>query len=205
MIPVSTLVFACVVWTTRQPMGTISSVMTNPCKAIASAWLGPKFWSFDQMSLTLMALIPGGRGGCFGGEKKSRMRVPKPPKFAPHATANRLLTGRLEEGPGLRNSPRFPRSPEPKEVCVKGASLRSRTLMGRSSRNCRRFDQKSSGTRIFGLPNLGTYAGGVCGADVCAAGAWGLIAEGGTRLLILFGTVYLYFRRTSPAFGIPKR
>src|SRR5262249_1704632 len=133
------------------------------------------------------------------------MRVPKPPKFVPHATARRLLTCRLEDGPGLKNSPRLPRSPEPKEVCVKGASLRSRTLMGRSSRNCRRFDQKSSGTRILGLPNFGIYAGGFCVGEVCAAGAWGLIAEGGTRLLILFGTGYLYYRRTSPAFGIPQR
>src|SRR5262249_45849561 len=165
-------------------MGTIRSVMINPCKAIASAWLGPKFWSLDQMSLTLMVLIPGGRGGCFGGERKSRMRVPKPSKFAPHATANRLLTWRLEEGPGLRNSPRFPRSPEPKEVCVNGASLRSRTLMGRSSRNCRRFDQKSSGTRILGLPNFGTYADGVWAVDDCAAAACALIAQACPTLLI---------------------
>src|SRR2546427_6269161 len=99
------------------------------------------------MSLTLMGLIPGGRGGCFGGEKKPLMRVPKPPKFAPQATVNLLLTGRFATGAGRRNSQRLLRSPAPNEVRVKGASLRSRTLMGRSVRNCFRLDQKSSGTR----------------------------------------------------------
>src|SRR5690242_3494479 len=134
--------------------------MTATCARIASVWLVLKFSSLVQMSLTLMGVMPGGRGGCLGGEKKSRIRVPNPPKFAPQATANRLLTGRLVEGPGRKNSARFPAIPEPNDATLKGASLRSRTLIGRSVRNCLRFDQKLSATRIGGLPNLGTYPAG---------------------------------------------
>src|SRR5579864_7638689 len=138
-----------------------------------------------------MGLIPGGSAGCLGGEKNSLMRVPKLPKPAPQAMANRLFTGRLPEGSGRKNSERLPASPEPNEVCEKGASLRSRTLMGRSVRNCLRFDQKSSGTRIAGLPNLGTY-GALAGLEGCTpvGDALGFIAEGGIRLLNLPGTVY---------------
>src|SRR5262249_26672183 len=82
----------------------------------------------------------------------------------------------------------------PKLVCVNGASLRSRTLMGRSVKNCLRLDQKSSGIKIAGRPNLGTCAGrawfvGLAGCEpVVDTLAFG--AEGGTSLLILPGTVY---------------
>src|SRR5215831_6680466 len=137
-------------------MGTTSKAITAACASIASTWLEPKFSSFDQISFTLTALIPGGRGGCFGGEKNSLMRVPNPPKFAPQLTANRLFTGRFPPGAERKDSARLPKKPAPKFVCVNGASLRSRILIGRSVRNCLRFDQKSSGTRIFGLPNFGT-------------------------------------------------
>src|SRR5262249_38913980 len=142
-----------------KPMGKISKAITAACKRTASAWLESNFSFFDQMSLTLMGLIPGGRGGCFGGEKKSLMRVPNPPKPAPHFIANLLLMGRFPPGADRRDSARLPKKPAPKEVCVNGASLLARTLMGRSVRNCLRLDQKSSGTRIAGRPNLGTYAG----------------------------------------------
>src|SRR5690242_13285517 len=137
-------------------MGTTNNAITAACKRTASAWLEPNFSSLDQMSLTLMGVIPGGRGGCLGGEKNSLMRVPKPPKLAPQATANLLLMGRLPPGAERKDSARLPKKPAPKFVCVNGASLRSRILIGRSVRNCLRFDQKSSGTRIAGRPNLGT-------------------------------------------------
>src|SRR5215831_16511077 len=137
-------------------MGTTSKAITAACASIASTWLEPKFSSFDQISFTLTALIPGGRGGCLGGEKNSLRRVPKVPYPAPQATANLLLTGRFPPGTERKDSARFPKKPLPKLVCVNGASLRSRTLMGRSVKNCLRLDQKSSGTRIAGRPNLGT-------------------------------------------------
>src|SRR5713226_1107341 len=141
---------------TFQKTGTRSNKITPPCKPNAIAWLQPKFSSFDQMSFTFIGRIPGGRGACFGGEKKSLMRVPKPPKFDPQATASLLFTGLLDAGLELKNSFRFSPTPVPKDVCVKGASLRSRTLTGRSVRNCTRFDQKLSGMRIAGLANFGT-------------------------------------------------
>src|SRR6266702_248721 len=76
---------------TFQKIGTVSRAITATCKQTASAWLVPKFSSFDQMSFTFIGLIPGGNGACLGGEKKSRMRPPNPPKLAPHATSSLLL------------------------------------------------------------------------------------------------------------------
>src|SRR5216117_1879638 len=162
------------------------------CRTTASIWLVPKFSSFDQMSFTFTGRIPGGRGGCFGGEKKSLTRSPNPPKFAPHATASLLFTRPLDAGRRRKNSARLPATPDPKDVCVKGASLRSRTLTGRSVRNCFRFDQKLSAMRISGLPNLGTaLAGtGIAGAAP-AVGTLGLFTERGRRLIKLSGTVFL--------------
>src|SRR5437867_4766824 len=173
-------------------IGMTSSPMAATCRPTASAWLVPKFSSFDQMSFTFIGLIPGGNGACLGGEKKSRMRPPNPPKLAPHATSSLLFIRRLGDGPDLKNSQRLPPIPEPKYVCVKGASLRSRTLTGRSVRNCFRFDQKLSAMRISGLPNLGTaLAGtGIAGAAP-AVGTFGLFTERGKRLIKLSGTVFL--------------
>jgi hypothetical protein len=144
------------------------------------------------MSFTFIGLIPGGNGACLGGEKKSRMRPPNPPKLAPHATSSLLFIRRLGDGPDLKNSQKLPPIPEPKDVCIKGASLRSRTLAGRSVRNCFRFDQKLSAMRISGLPNLGTaLAGtGIAGAAP-AVGTLGLFTERGRRLIKLSGTVFL--------------
>src|SRR5438046_1146240 len=102
--------------------------MTAACAATASTWLVLKFSSLVQMSLTLTGLIPGGKGACFGGEKNSLTRVPKVPKLPPQETARRLLTGRFFSGSGRKYSARLPNSPAPKEVRMKGASLRSRTL-----------------------------------------------------------------------------
>ena len=137
-------------------IGITSRAITAICSPTASAWLQPKFSSFDQISFTLIALIPGGSGACFGGEKKSLIRPPNPPKFEPHATASLLFAGPLYLRRGRKNSAKLPAIPEPKLVFVKGASARSRTLMGRSKRNCFRFDQKSSGMRMSGGWNLGT-------------------------------------------------
>src|ERR1700674_495523 len=141
-------------------IGTNSSPMTTPCKPTASAWLVPKFSSFDQISFTFTGFTAKGSGACFGGEKNSRMRSPNPPKFAPQATASLLFTGPLGAGLELKKSLRLSPTPVPKVVCVNGASLRSRTLTGRSIRNCLRFDQKLSGMRISGLANLGTAEAG---------------------------------------------
>src|SRR5580704_262788 len=140
---------------TFQKIGTNINRISAACRPNAMAWLHPKFSSFDQMSFTLIGLIPGGSGACFGGEKNSLMRVPKPPKFEPQATASLLFTGPLGTGLELKKSLRLSPTPVPNEVFVKGASARSRSLMGRSTKNCLRFDQKLSGMRISGVPNLG--------------------------------------------------
>ena len=163
------------------------------CRTTASIWLVPKFSSFDQMSFTFTGRIPGGRGGCFGGEKKSLTRSPNPPKFAPHATASLLFTRPLDAGRRRKNSARLPATPDPKVVCVKGASLRSRTLTGRSVRNCFRFDQKLSGIRISGFVNFGTAVDGTGTAGPRPADdTLGFVISGGSRLINLPGTVYLF-------------
>src|SRR5216683_8351201 len=173
-------------------IGMINSPIAAMCKPTASAWLVPKFSSFDQMSFTFIGRIPGGRGACFGGEKKSLMRVPKPPKVDPQATASLLFTGLLEAGLELKKSFRLSPRPAPKDVCVKGASLRSRTLIGRSTRNCLRFDQKLSGMRIAGLANFGTAEAGTGTAGAGPApDTLGLLSSRGRRSIILPGTVYL--------------
>src|SRR6266581_9693252 len=177
---------------TFQKIGTVSRAITATCKQTASAWLVPKFSSFDQMSFTLIGLIPGGKGACFGGEKKSLSRPPNPPKFDPQATASLLFTCRLAVGRGRKNSARLPAIPEPKFVCVKGASLRSRTLTGRSTRNCLRFDQKLSGMRISGLANFGTAEAGTATAGSRPArDTLALLGSRGRRSINLPGTVYL--------------
>src|SRR5258708_34204612 len=86
--------------------GMISSAIAAMCRPTASIWLLPKFSSFDQMSFTLIGLIPGGRGACFGGEKKSMSRPLNPPKFAPHYTASLLFTALFELVPSFENDPR---------------------------------------------------------------------------------------------------
>src|SRR6266581_6148243 len=173
-------------------IGITNSPIAAMCKQTASAWLVPKFSSFDQMSFTFIGRIPGGSGACFGGEKKSLSRSPNPPKFAPQATASLLLTRPLDAGPGRKNSARLPAIPEPKFVCVKGASLRSRTLTGRSVRNCFRFDQKLSGMRRSGFVNFGTAEDGTGTAGPRAAeDTLGLFTERGKRLIKLSGTVFL--------------
>src|SRR5258708_13524868 len=105
--------------------GMISSAIAAMCRPTASIWLLPKFSSFDQMSFTLIGLIPGGRGACFGGEKKSLSRPPNPPKFAPHDTASLLLTGLFEAGTGFKKFPGLAPHPPPKECSVKRGHLLS--------------------------------------------------------------------------------
>src|ERR1700674_315807 len=173
-------------------IGMTNSAITATCRPIASPWLQPKFSSFDQMSFTLIGFTAKGRGVCFGGEKKSLMRVPKPPKFDPQATASLLFTGPLGAGPELKKSLRLSPTPAPNEVFVKGASARSRTLMGRSIKNCFRFDQKLSGMRISGLTNFGTADEGT-GTAGCepAPATFAFVISGGRRLISLSGTVSL--------------
>src|SRR6267378_50972 len=178
---------------TRTKIGMTSRAITATCRPTASTWLQPKFSSFDQMSFTLMGFTAKGRGGCFGGEKKSLTRVPKPPKFDPQATASLLFTGPLGAGPELKKSLRLSPTPVPNDVCVNGASLRSRTFIGRSVRNCFRLDQKLSGMRISGLVNFGTAEDGTGTAGRGpAADTLGLVISGGRRLMKLPGTVYLF-------------
>src|SRR5258708_27431996 len=141
-------------------IGMTNNAITAMCRPIASTWLQPKFSSFDQMSFTFTGFTAKGKGGCFGGEKNSLMRVPKPPKFDPQATASLLFTGPLGAGRELKNSFRLSPTPVPKDVWVKGAPLRSRTLIGRSVKNCFRLDQKLSGMRMSGASNFGTAEAG---------------------------------------------
>src|SRR5713226_6463855 len=174
-------------------IGMTSSAITATCKPIASTWLQPKFSSFDHISFTRIGFTAKGRGASFGGEKNSLMRVPKPPKFAPQATASLLFTGLLEAGLDLKNSARLLPTPIPKDVCEKGASRRSRTLIGRSTKNCLTFDQKLSGMRISGLANFGTAE---AGTETAGAGPadeiLAFVVSGGRRLIKLPGTVYLF-------------
>src|ERR1700757_182414 len=135
--------------------GVTNSATMPACTASAMAWVQPKFSSFDQMSFTLTALIPGGRGAGFGGLKKSLSRSPKPPKLPPQSTSKRLFTGRLEAGGAEKKNFRLSSIPVPKEFFVKGASARSTTLTGRSKRNCLKLDQKLSGIRMAGVPKSG--------------------------------------------------
>src|SRR2546429_124204 len=174
-------------------IGMTSRAITATCRPTAITWLQPKFSSLDQMSLTFTGFTAKGKGACFGGEKNSLMRVPKPPKFDPQATASLLFTGPLAAGLELKKSFRLSPTPLPKEVCVKGASLRSRTLTGRSMRNCLRLDQKLSGMRMAGASNLGTAEAGTGTADSRpAADTFGLVISGDRRLIILSGTGYLF-------------
>src|SRR4029077_11131064 len=115
------LFFACVgTMNPVQKIGTRSKRMTAPCSPTAMAWLQPKFSSFDQISFTLIGFTANGNGACLGGEKNSLRRVPKPPKFAPQATASLLLTGPLGAGPELKKSLRLSPIPVPKDVLVNG-------------------------------------------------------------------------------------
>src|SRR5258708_33375017 len=174
-------------------IGITSRPIAAMCRPTASIWLQPKFSSLDQMSFTVIGLTAKGKGACFGGEKNSLMRVPKPPKFDPHATASLLFTGPLAAGRELKKSFRLSPTPVPKDVCVKGASLRSRTLTGRSVRNCFRLDQKLSGMRISGLANWGTAdAGTGTAGSAPAADTLAFVISGGRRLINLPGTVYLF-------------
>src|SRR5258707_8994280 len=193
-VTLTSLFFASIgVDTLVKKIGTNNSPIAATCAKTASAWLVPKFSSFDQMSFTLIGFTAKGRGACLGGEKNSLMRVPNPPKFDPQATASRLFTGLFEAGLDLKNSARLSLRPVPKDVCVKGASLRSRTLTGRSVRNCFRFDQKLSGMRMSGLANFGTAEYGTATAGFGRpADTLGFVISGGRRLINLPGTIYLF-------------
>src|SRR6266852_9991567 len=174
-------------------IGMTSSAITATCKPIASTWLQPKFSSFDHISFTRIGFTAKGSGACFGGERNSLMRVPKPPKFDPQATASLLFTGPLGAGPELKKSFRLSPTPVPNDVWVNGASLRSRTLMGRSVRNCFRLDQKLSGMRISGLANFGTAdAGTGTAGSGPPADTLAFEISSGRRLINLPGTVYLF-------------
>jgi hypothetical protein len=65
--------------------------------------------------------------------------------------------------------------------------------MGRSTRNCFRFDQKLSGMRISGLVNFGTAEEGTetTGSEP-APDTLAFVNSGGSRLIKLPGTVYLF-------------
>src|SRR5580658_10718187 len=118
----------------------------------------PKFSSLVQMSFTFTGLLVKFAGGSFVGKNASLMRVPNPPKFVPHETASRLFTGPLGTGRELKKSLKLSNTPVPNPGFTNGASARSRTLTGRSVKNCFRFDQKLSGISRAGEPNFGTAA-----------------------------------------------
>src|SRR6266849_3607377 len=174
-------------------IGMTSRAITATCRPMAITWLQPKFSSLDQMSFTFTGFTAKGKGGCFGGEKNSLMRVPKPPKFDPQATASLLFTGPLGAGRELKKSFKLSPTPVPNDVCVKGASFRSRTLTGRSVRNCFRLDQKLSGIRRSGAANFGTAEYGTETAGWRPAeDTLGFVISGGNKLIKLPGTVYLF-------------
>src|SRR6266403_1609130 len=67
------------------------------------------------------------------------------------------------------------------------------TLTGRSVRNCFRFDQKLSGMRRSGFVNFGTADVGTGTAGPRPAeDTLGFVISGGSRLMNLPGTVYLF-------------
>src|SRR5208283_4552001 len=162
--------------------GVIRRATTPACTAKAIAWVQPKFSSLDQMSLTLTGLIPGGRGACFGGLKKSLMRSVNPPKFPPQSTSRRLFTTVLGAAGAEKKNFRLSPNPEPKEFLVKGASGRSITLTGRSKRNCFRLDQKLSAIRMSGVPKFGSAE---LGTGITSSGPLrlGLLISSGRRLM----------------------
>src|SRR5208282_1976870 len=149
----------------------------------------PKFSSFVQMSFTFTGLLVKFAGGSFVGKKASLSRVPNPPKFVPHDTASRLFTGPLGTGRELKKSLKLSITPAPNTALTKGAPGRSVTLTGRSVRNCLRLDQKLSGIKRAGAPNLGTAAAGT-GTACWAPDTAGFVASGGTRLTIRSGTIF---------------
>src|SRR5277367_789640 len=127
----------------------------------------PKFSSFVQMSFTRTGLLVKFAGGSLVGKKTSLIREPNPPKFAPHDTANRLFTGPFGPGRELTKSLKLSTTPAPNAGFTKGAPARSCTFIGRSVRNCFRFDQKLSGISKAGAPNWGTADAGT-GMTSCA-------------------------------------
>src|SRR5580692_6917002 len=148
------------------------------------------------MSFTFTGLLVKFAGGSFVGKKTSLMRDPNPPKFVPQETARRLLTGPFGTGRELKKSLKLSNTPVPKPGLTNGASARSRTLTGRSVKNCLRLDQKFVGIRIEGGPNLGTAAAGTGTASCAEADTPPLVASGGTRLTIRSGTIFPLVRRS---------
>src|ERR1700675_3557880 len=178
----SSLFFAWVVEGSMLVMnGTIKSAMITAWAARAIAWVQPKFSSLDQISFTWTGLIPAGITARVG-EKNSFNCSTKPPKLPPQSTSSRLSTGVLRTlGPERKNF-RFSRRPEPKEFLVKGTSVRSMILTGRSRRNCFRLDQKSSGIRCAGVPKSGSA---LLGTGITSSGPerFGLLSSFGRRLI----------------------
>src|SRR6266481_123525 len=158
--------------------GTIKSAMIT---ARAMACVQPKFSSLDQISFTWTGLIPAGITARVG-EKNSFNCPMKPPKLPPQSTSRRLLIGLLRTlGPERKNF-RFSPRPEPKVFLVKGTSLRSMILTGRSRRNCFRLDQKSSGIRWAGVPKSGSA---LLGTGIISSGPerFGLLSSFGRRFM----------------------
>src|SRR5580698_1538181 len=133
--------------------------------------------------------MPGGRGGCFVGEKNSLMRPPKPPKFDPQFTARRLLSGPFGTGLDLKKSFRFSLNPPPYSSGIKFDCRFGFTLIGFSVKNCLRFDQKPSVTTRSGVLNFGTAEAGTGFASWTAGSSTsGLFIPGGMRFMKLLGT-----------------
>src|SRR5260370_38785997 len=104
------------------------------------------------MCLIVIGLMAGGRGAGLDGWKNSFRRSVKLPKLPPQSTSRRLLTIVLETAGAEKKKRRLSRMPEPKVFLVKGTSLRSVILTGRSVTNCFRLDQKVSGIHVHGRP-----------------------------------------------------
>src|SRR5258708_15516566 len=106
-----------------------------------------------------------------------------PPKLQLQPTSSRLLMGPLRALGPYRKNFRFSPKAEPKEFFVKGTSLRSMILTGRSVRNCFKLDQKSSGMRCAGIPKFGKA---FLGTAIASSGPerFGFRSSFGRRLLV---------------------
>ncbi len=178
----STLFFAwVVVGSMLVRNGTISNAIIPAWTARAIAWVQPKFSSLDQISFTGTGLIPAGITARVG-EKNSFNCPMKPPKLPPQSTSRRLFMGPLRAFGADRKNLRFSPRPEPKAFLVKGTSLRSMILTGRSRRNCFRLDQKSSGIRWAGVPKSGSA---LFGTGIISSGPerFGLLSSFGRRFM----------------------
>src|SRR5271165_2689010 len=162
--------------------GRTSRAINPACKPMEIVCVQPKFSSFDQISFTLIGVIPGGSAAGLLGEKNSFKRSVKLPKLPPQSTSNFLLIGALRTFGACRKKFRFSRSPAPNDLRANGPSVCSPILTGRSNRNCFKLDQMLSGIRCSGVVNSGRAEVGI-GTTSSGPLRLGLLNSSGRRLI----------------------